>query len=586
MLHTFEARLTVDPALDALLASNAAHWSFGLRKAWSLLVRQKLTNAQAYAKLSKLDFTSKQVGSLLIATEMRREALRELKKHELKQLQLAVSKRERAILDKDKKVLTLQKRHTKLLADRAKFAPKGGKERGKRYIDALRKLRDIEAELMFCRNWVKQKERVLWAKRAQLRQLVDEVEDGRLSLCFGSKTLLRQRPTAFNADTSPFANLDDWKLIWDIARNGQWWSVGHTKAPQGNAEVQWYPDSNELRIRLTDKLAHERMDASGVPRTGGKQSDMPKRMACRFITFPNVDFVSHKGAAREALIAAVGKQPVSMRVLCRLQQDGSRAWYVQASLDVGSGFEGVRPVTREAGVLGVDFNARGLAWCAVKPDGNRQASEHGFIPWQMKGQTELERRQIISTAAAELLRTAQRLQLAVAMESLDFSTTRLMMRAGSVNRRYNDMLGSLPSSQFAERLQRNCERSNIILYAVNPLYSSVGGFAKYGRTNRMNADTAAAWWIGRQALYAEVKETKGIQATLKHHDERLVFSHLPDNRTQSTKALAGKTWRDVAWVLGKNRRLWGNRFHKWVLDQVETASCSKELPALALSPPG
>lgn len=62
LIHTFETRLSVDPALDALLASNAALWSFGLRKAWSLLYRQGLTKPQAYAELCKLGFTSHQVG--------------------------------------------------------------------------------------------------------------------------------------------------------------------------------------------------------------------------------------------------------------------------------------------------------------------------------------------------------------------------------------------------------------------------------------------------------------------------------------------------------------------------------------------
>jgi hypothetical protein len=38
-----------------------------LRKAWSLLYRQNLSKGQAYAALTKCDFSSEQVGSLLIA---------------------------------------------------------------------------------------------------------------------------------------------------------------------------------------------------------------------------------------------------------------------------------------------------------------------------------------------------------------------------------------------------------------------------------------------------------------------------------------------------------------------------------------
>lgn len=67
--------------LDALLAENASHWSWGLRKAWSSLYRQRLSRAQAYAELKKLGFTSKQVESLLTAVEMKRAGLVEAAKY-------------------------------------------------------------------------------------------------------------------------------------------------------------------------------------------------------------------------------------------------------------------------------------------------------------------------------------------------------------------------------------------------------------------------------------------------------------------------------------------------------------------------
>jgi hypothetical protein len=391
-------------------------------------------------------------------------------------------------------------------------------------------------------------------------------------------------------DTTPFDSPQHWQAVWHNARDGQWWSVGHTDEESGNKELRWLPESNQLRLRLTDRLAHRHMDERGVPRSGTQQKFMPLRMRCRVVTIDGIDFTSHKGAARAALLDAFGKRPVTLRVLSRLQSDGSRAWYVQASLDVPSGFEAGRPVTRESGVLGLDFNARGVAWCAVKPDGNRLRDQHGFMPWQLKGLTEAERKQVIGTAAAQLTRHAKRLSMAVAIESLDFSTKRLMARAGAVNKRYNDMLGNLPSAQFEQLMLRACEKQHLTLYSVNPVYSSVGGFANYGRPNRMNADTSAALWIGRQALLAEVRKDDGPRAYMKHFDERLVFSHLPATPMRSMKALAGAQWRDVAWGLGSNRRAWGEKLRRWVELQVEAASRSgskvPQQPAPALSPAG
>ncbi len=585
MLYTFETRLTVDPELDALLASNSAHWSWGLRKAWSLLYRQGLSKPQAYAELCKLGFTSHQVGSMLKSAEMKHSALVELKKLEVRQLQLAILKRDDALLEKQRKVAALKKRQAKLRAKRDSDAPHGGKARIKRYLLALRQLREVDSELAFCLNWISQKARVLRDKRGKLERAKADLAAGRVSLCFGSKRLLAQRPVAHNPD-SPFGSLEAWKATWADAREGQWWSVGRTDTTQGNDEVKWYADTRQLRLRLTDQLAHERMDARGVPRSGGSQKVMPLRMQCRFVTLEGADFGSHKGAARAALEDSFGKRPVTMRVLSRRLGDGSRAWYVQASVEVPSGFEAARVATREAGVLGLDFNARGVAWCAVKPDGNRRRDQHGFLSWDLKGLPASERRQAMGTVVAQLARQAKRLKLAMAIESLDFSTKKLMARAGRVNKRYNDMLGALPSSQFEEMVARACEREHLMLYSVNPLYSSVGGFAKYGRANRMNADTSAALWIGRQALFGELGRTEPTGAAVKHIDERLVFSHLPATPMQSMTALAGAQWRDVAWGLGSNRKLWGTKLLRWFELQVEAASRSQGQPAPALSPAG
>jgi hypothetical protein len=590
MLHTFEARFAASLALDALLSENAQHWSWGLRKAWSFLYRQRLSRAQAYAELKELEFTSKQVESLLTAAEMKHAGLVEASKYQLRQLELAIRKREQALAEKRKKIHALEKRQAALRKRRDAFAPKPEKQRTKRFLKALATLRDVDAELAFCRNWVRQKARVLQDKRGRLERQRADLSADRLSLCFGSKRLLAHRPSAHNGDTTPFDSLADWRAAWAEAREGQWWSVGHTDKPSGNSEVQWLPQTRQLRIRLTDKVAHRLMDERGVPRSGTQQKFMPLRMACRFVTLDGVDFVSHKGAARAALLDAFGRRPVTMRVLYRLQPDGSRAWYVQASLEVPAGFQPEAAASREAGVLGLDFNARGVAWCAVKPDGNRLRDQHGFLPWNLKGRTSQERQQEIGTVVAQLTRHAKRLKLPLAIEALDFATKKTAARAGVVNKRFNDMLGALPSAQFAQMAQRACEKQHLKLYSVNPLYSSVGGFTKYGRPNRMNADTSAALWLGRQALYGEVCKAEGAVCHVGIHDERLVFSHLPTTPMQSMTALAGAQWRDVAWGLGSNRRRWGAKFRSWVASRVEAASRSgppgPEQPDLALAPAG
>lgn len=203
------------------------------------------------------------------------------------------------------------------------------------------------------------------------------------------------------------------------------------------------------------------------------------------------------------------------------------------------------------------------------------------MPWALKGLTQAERQQDIGTVTANLVRHAKRLGVPLAVENLDLATKKLSMRAGAVTRPYNGMLGSLPSAQFAALAQRACEREHLKLYLVNPSYSSVGGFTKYGRANRMNADTSAALWLGRQALYGDVWKTDGVQYFVKKNDERLVFSHLRATPMQRMTALSAVQWKDVARGLGVNRKLWGVKFHQWFLRQVETASRAQAPPESA-----
>jgi hypothetical protein len=379
--------------------------------------------------------------------------------------------------------------------------------------------------------------------------------------------------------------VEQWRTAWKAARNGQWWPIGHTDKPSGNAEVQWLADLKQLRIRLTDKLAHARMDARGVPRSGTEQKFIPLRMQCRFLLVDGVDFGSHKGFARAALIDAFGQRPVTMRLLYRLQPHGSRAWYAQASVDVPPNLPFERFVAKEQGVLGLDFNARGVGWCAVKPDGNRltigAASQCGFERWDLKGLPAPERKQAIGTVAAKLSRLAARLSMAVAIENLDFSGAKIGMRAGPVNKPYNDMLGALPAAQFALMMQRACERRGITLHSVNPAFSSVGGVSKYGRANRMDADTSAGLWPARQALYGAAWKTTGASSFVRKHHERLVLSHLRATPMQRMKALSGVQWKIVARALGKNREVWGVKLRDWWSSRVEAASAQHDCePAL------
>lgn len=119
--------------------------------------RQGLNERSAYAELCNLGFTSKQVGSILIAMDMRYKAIKELKEYEFKNLELAIEKRTKAISTKNRKIESLTKRISKLRAQRNRLAPKNGKERSGKYRAVLTSIRAAQSDLQFCKNWVNKK---------------------------------------------------------------------------------------------------------------------------------------------------------------------------------------------------------------------------------------------------------------------------------------------------------------------------------------------------------------------------------------------------------------------------------------------
>lgn len=590
MIHTFETRLRVTDEQADVLTAYCAEWSRGLRVAYAAVNRGE-AQPLLYRRLTASGFTSHQGGSLIRHADARHKTLREVKAGELARRQAAIGKREHALAAKHRELDKLLKRQAKLVEQRAVWAPRDGRPQSKRFAKVLTDLRAVGPAVTACERWIRGKETVLSDKRTQAGRLAAQIDSGRLPLCFGSAKLLAQRPVAANAATTPFESVEDWREAWDDARDGQVWSVGAARKPSGNPEVHWDPFERTLRVRLSDTQARGRMAAlsaeMGVDIEHGPQKLSPLRMQCRFLALTDVDFPSHKGLARAAIVAAQGQQPVTMRLLRRRLGDGSVGFYLQASVEVAH-----KPptATRLAGALGVDLNAGGAAWCAVKPDGNRlvtaDGAQTGFIEWDLRGKTAAQREAILSEAASELVNRASALQMAVAIEALDFTAKRSGMAAGARGARercYNGMLSSFASRQFAEMVERKCARAGVVLYKVQPAWSSVGGFVKFGTINHLGVDEAASLWLARQALYGLVPRDAGPARFVKTFHERIAIPHLPVDRKQRKKALAGVQWGDLAQAMGPDRRLWRRSLRQWKGSVVDVHGSGSAATSVRLS---
>ncbi len=121
---------------------------------------------------------------------------------------------------------------------------------------------------------------------------------------------------------------------------------------------------------------------------------------------------------------------------------------------------------------------------------------------------------------------------------------------------YNEMLSHFSKTKFKEFILRKAEILGCTVNLVNPNYSSVGGYAKYGVLNKLSVDIAAALWLARQSIYGkEFKQENGVECKKKYQED-ITFPY-GIRFKQSNKSKTNEVeWKDVSSALGKDRKLW------------------------------
>ncbi len=489
--------------------------------------------------------------------------------------------------------------------------------------------------------------------------LEKRLQTGALSLCFGSKALLSQNPlhhgkhrrlkghskaksakesaggTKAQNALSPFENHAHWRWLWEAERENVLYSAGDAQALGGNNSLQYDVLTQTLRIRLSPLEALRRLIQIGIDQ-GIALVDLldtknvklgTLRKQSQWMSIPNITF-SHK---HQEWIGLAQGQPLSVSLVKKLTPQGKRkkeraarsvdkahkmqidpadfGYYVHLTMD-----EPVAPfvgLSKRPKCMGVDLNVRGLAYCVVKSDGNKLAAhstkhppkEHhkpfGFIPWSISEGSAGQRQKSVEHAISELIQTALSLGVyAIAIENLSFDKVKAKMKAGYVqgNQAYHKMISGLPTAAFLTQIQRQCERSGMTLLLVNPAYSSVGSYTKYGLVNGLPVDIAAALWIARQGVLGEKpllkkalqksptsnitdskeslklstdsqegnpQKVRPLTVMVKNYSERCQFPALPWAHQRNMPKNQSLSWKKVAAQLKGPRPLWKSTFLEW-----------------------
>ena len=444
---------------------------------------------------------------------------------------------------------------------------------------------------------------------------------------FGSRHLLAQRHRIGQKD-SPFPTLEAWRQEWDRRRHGEIWLVGGGAESAGNQGGQHHPDSNPdqatFTLRLPDDQAEERL-AAEAERLGISVDQVPgklqfKRLILNHVVFPKKlqTQIARAQSLGIPITVHVKKQltPKGRAQQARKHPSPEIGYYLHLAYDLPWPDRVTSPAQ---GVLGVDLNAGHLAWAIADSTGNPMRAVgpntgqrtgpllFGTIPLDLQGLSAGQAKNAVRHAVKRLVELAEKYKVALAIEALDFSKRKAGAKEKGAS--YARMISSLRTAGFAAAMRSRCIKRGIPLVPVNPRWTSVAGYAKYGLRFGMSVDQAASFAIARIGLRAKrptqtplpthaktgnnlgKKLSPAFVRTLQARRDAKVFTYqeavrlpapvppaLQAKRKRHAKGCqtGSLTWENVREVVGWDRRNWANR-----LRGLPSPFSARRLPAPA-----
>jgi len=303
------------------------------------------------------------------------------------------------------------------------------------------------------------KKRKLHQQEIRLDTLVEEIKNGVVKICFGTKKLFKKQ---FNLVENEYNTFADWKKDWLASRSNSLFFIGSKDETAGNQTCSLI--DNRLRIRVPNKLTHQY----------GKYYLLP---------------VSYSFGQAEVDAALLNKQALTHRFLLK-----ECAVYLYTTVDIPESPIKTAPA-RQNGVLGIDFNANNIAICNVDRYGNFLASK--TIPAHVANKSTAKTKAIYGDIVKDIVLEAKQQGKPIACEALDFKKKKRSIKEEP--KRYARMLSSLAYSMFFAFLFRKAAKEGVKILPVNPAYTSLIGKAKFMGRYGMSSHESAAMAIARRA---------------------------------------------------------------------------------------
>ncbi len=334
--------------------------------------------------------------------------------------------------------------------------------------------------------------RKLHRYRCKLLVLKSEQASGTPKICFGSKELFYRQ---FRLEENGYKTHTQWLQDWRTARGDSFYLAGRASEKSGNNAC------------ILEVLESDNDSVTGVLSLRKKNDEIkgPKAKAGDFI--PILVRFTHN--SKYILQALAEKRPITYRFA------QEKNWKVHVMVDLPT-----VPIITDVrnGSIGTDQNPFCIVWSVIKPDGN--CSDTYSAKLTQGHRTAKQAEHELSNIVCDLVDTAVLTKRPIIIEKLDFAQIQRELRSRGLNRQ----LSRFKHSLFVKLLRGRAAKLGVEVIEVNPAFSSIIGWLKFGYGYGFNRHQAASIAIGRRVLrpngksFSErlrVRETPGHPAASK-----------------------------------------------------------------------
>ena len=332
---------------------------------------------------------------------------------------------------------------------------------------------------------VHHKQRRLESLRFRLARVEQDIAEGRVRLCFGSRKLFRAQ---HHLKANGYGDHEEWLAEWRRRRDDSLFVLGsrdETGGCQACVATVAEDGSVTLRLRLPGALEKEHgtyLVFEGLHFNHGHPQVLAALDSCREYWKYRRE---HPGERQRDVPSWLG-QAVSYRF--KLDAKGWRVLVTVAREEV--------PLVTDSrrGAVGVDLNEDHLAVSETDGSGNWV---HSFsVPLVTHGKTSRQAEALTGDAVARVVEYARSVGKPIAYEELDFRGKKASLEGESPRR--SRMLSSFAYGRFREYLMSRGHREGVEVVGVNPAFSSIVGRVKFMERYGLTVHQAASLVLARR----------------------------------------------------------------------------------------